>query len=370
MPRDLRWFLGGLGKVLISTGLLIFAFVAYQLWGTGIQYARAQDKLASQFETQLAAVPGAAPLLETTTSATPDDGSLPPIETTTTSDAATVTTAAPTTAPTAAAPINIGLGQVLGVIEIPTIGVKDYIVAGVGASELEKGVGHYPYTPLPGQTGNVAIAGHRTTHGQPFFRLDELQPGDEIVITTFQGKFTYSVTGTKVVPPTDFTVLYGDPSRSELTLTTCHPRFSQKERLIVSAVFVPEESTQTDAQIVYDASSTGQETGPDSTLPGFEDGSVPAVDQNGEAIDTPAATGGTSVDGATQDAFSQGWFSDPDAWPHIALWGLALVAWSLLMTWFGKRTRVWLSAIAWIAPFTFVLYFWFENVNRLLPPNL
>ena len=130
----------------------------------------------------------------------------------------------------------LGLGDALGIIEIPKIGVDEIIVAGVRASDLDRGVGHYPYTPLPGNPGNVALAGHRTTHGQPFFNLDQLRPGDEVTVTTLQGRFVYDVVGSKVVDPSDFTVLLSDPGKSTLTLTTCHPRYSQKKRLVISAV--------------------------------------------------------------------------------------------------------------------------------------
>ena len=79
---------------------------------------------------------------------------------------------------------------------IPAIGVDKIVVEGVSLADLKKGPGHYPETPLPGQEGNAAIAGHRTTYGAPFNRLDELEPGDEITVTTVQGEFTYEVTET------------------------------------------------------------------------------------------------------------------------------------------------------------------------------
>ena len=84
---------------------------------------------------------------------------------------------------------------------IPKIGVDKIVVEGVGRNDLRKGPGHYPDTPMPGQPGNAAIAGHRTTYGAPFNRIDELEPGDEILVTTLQGPFTYEVTGTEIVTP-------------------------------------------------------------------------------------------------------------------------------------------------------------------------
>ena len=110
-------------------------------------------------------------------------------------------------------------------IEIPAIGVNDIVVAGVSPNDLKKGPGHYPDTPLPGQLGNAAIAGHRTTYGQPFFDVDKLVVGDEIVVTTLNGRYTYRVTGQEIVSPSDYQVVATiDPSRATLTLTSCHPR--------------------------------------------------------------------------------------------------------------------------------------------------
>lgn len=357
--RGFRGFLSIAGRVSTSLGVLCFAFAAYQLWGTGIQYARAQADLEDQFAEQLAAFstvadpPGVVSTLPQITD---------PVDTTTgavPASADPATTAPATTASDAAAAppgdsLELALGDLLGRIEIPAIGVDDYIVAGVRAKDLASGVGHYPYTPLPGSTGNSAIAGHRTTHGQPFFELDQLVAGDEIVVTTVQGRFVYTVTGSKVVEPTDFSVLFGSPDESVLTLTTCHPRYSQKKRLVVSAVLAEDRSTGGGATIEYT---------PD------------AVEEAEAAVELPAEAADpddpTSVPAAqTIDAFSSGWFSDPAAWPHIAAWGVALSACALLATWFGRRTRNWISAPLFLAPFVVLLYFWFENVNRLLPPGL
>ena len=362
VPHDWRWFVGGVGRVLISLGLLIFAFVAYQLWGTGIQYARAQDQLEREFEEQLGEF---VPVSTLVTSVAP---TLAGATDSSTADSVSADTVAapPTSAALPGEPVEVALGGVLGVIEIPKIEVKDYIVAGVRTSDLDKGVGHYPFTPLPGQTGNVAIAGHRTTHGEPFNHLDRLVAGDEIVVTTVQGQFVYSVVGTKIVDPTDFTVLYGDAEHSQLTLTTCHPRYSQKQRLVVSAELVPGKSQYTDTDIAYDATDipsaeepTGSDAATESTIAGGSDSS---------STDTPGLV--DEIPDEAQDAFSSGWFSDDAAWPQIALWGFALTAFSLAMTWLGRRTRRWISLVVGIAPFVVLLYFWFENVNRMMPPNL
>ena len=104
----------------------------------------------------------------------------------------TSTTVVETTVPeTTAAPAvpEFASGDVMALLQIPSIGVETYVVSGVQPADLKQGPGHYPDTPMPGQLGNSAIAGHRTTYGQPFYRLDELKAGDQIELTTVQGHF-------------------------------------------------------------------------------------------------------------------------------------------------------------------------------------
>ena len=174
------------GKLLIWTGSIVLLFVVYQLWGTNIAEARAQDDLESSFED----------LLSTTTTTTPS--------TTTTRPRDRATT---TTTTTIAAPPPPEDGAAAARMVIPKIGVDKIVVEGVSRKDLQKGPGHYPETPLPGQSGNAAIAGHRTTYGAPFHRVDELVPGDEILVTTVQGSFTYEVIGTEIVTPYDVEVV-------------------------------------------------------------------------------------------------------------------------------------------------------------------
>src|SRR5260370_12793060 len=150
-----RRVVAGVGRALITIGVLILLFVAYQLWGTGISEARDEHRLKNQFKTlQQAPPPPATPGV-----------ALPPTPE----------------------------GDAVAIIEIPKINVSKAVVQGVGVEDLKKGPGHYPQTPMPGQKGNAAIAGHRTTYGAPFGSIDELQPDDEITVTTVQGKFTYKV---------------------------------------------------------------------------------------------------------------------------------------------------------------------------------
>jgi sortase A len=122
----------------------------------------------------------------------------------------------------------------VGLIRIPKIGVDKAIVEGTGTSDLRQGPGHYGGTPLPGQPGNAAIAGHRTTYGAPFYNLNQLGQGDRVLVTTQQGTFRYDVVRSLVVPPSDVSVIAPTPA-NELTLTTCTPRFSASQRLIVQA---------------------------------------------------------------------------------------------------------------------------------------
>ena len=93
-------------------------------------------------------------------------------------------------------------GEPLGRLTIPRIGLSTVFVAGTGASDLRKGPGHYPDTPLPGARGTVAIAGHRTTYGAPLRTVDKLRRGDEIRLRMPYGTFTYEVQRSRIVPPT------------------------------------------------------------------------------------------------------------------------------------------------------------------------
>ena len=92
------------------------------------------------------------------------------------------------TAPRTSAPAE---GEPIGDIRIPVIGINQVVVEGTNTPDLRKGPGHYIGTPLPGQAGNAAIAGHRTTYGHPFYNLDSVKVGDPIVLTTLQGIFVY-----------------------------------------------------------------------------------------------------------------------------------------------------------------------------------
>ena len=125
-------------------------------------------------------------------------------------------------------------GDPLGRIRIPEIGVSDVFVEGTNAPDLRRGPGHYPATPLPGQRGTVAIAGHRTTYGAPFHDVDKLRRGDRIELDMPYGRFTYRVERLKIVEPTAVDVT--DPvGYDRLVLSACHPLYSAAQRIIVFA---------------------------------------------------------------------------------------------------------------------------------------
>jgi len=137
-------------------------------------------------------------------------------------------------------------GDALTRIKIPKLGVDVVVVEGTGASALRAGAGHYPDTPLPCEDGNVAIAGHRTTYGKPFTNIDRLKTGDTIILETPIGSCTYEVNKSPfIVTPTNKSVVANTPGQSNLTLTTCHPKGSAKERLVVTATLTKGASTRT-----------------------------------------------------------------------------------------------------------------------------
>ncbi len=186
-----------------NVGAIMLLFVVWQLWGTAISQHHDQSELQSAFEATVRAhhVPK---------------------------------TTKPTLIPASAFVASGGDGSVVAHLQIPAIGVDQYVVEGTSSTDLAKGPGHYVGTAMPGQAGNVAIAGHRTTHGAPFNRLGQLVSGDRISVTTTSGQnWTYVVSGPpSVVSPHDVTVLnyFGD---NRITLTTCNPEYSASQRLVV-----------------------------------------------------------------------------------------------------------------------------------------
>lgn len=230
--------LGATGRLLIIAGVVILGFVAYQLWGTGIEQSRQQDDLLSDYAVSVGADPDSelADVVLAPNDTAP--GQTRPDKTGTTQPETTGTTPAPEGPAPTPSP-----GEPVGIIEIPRIDLARVMVEGTSRADLKKGPGHYIGTPFPGQSGNVGIAGHRTTYGAPFNRIDELQPGDKIVLSTSQGSFTYKVIPAPgstnqawyTVSPSQIEVL-DDMGDDRVTLTACHPKYSAKQRIVVNAV--------------------------------------------------------------------------------------------------------------------------------------
>ena len=144
---------------------------------------------------------------------------------TTTSEALPVPVAAP--APRAREPI-----VELGTIEIPTLGVTKPLLEGVSLTVLDHGPGHWPGTALPGHVGNVVIGGHRTSHDRPFRNIDRLVIGDDVILSTSEGRFVYKVTSTEIVTP-DAIRIIDQTAAFTATLFACHPVGSTRERFVV-----------------------------------------------------------------------------------------------------------------------------------------
>ncbi len=134
---------------------------------------------------------------------------------------------------------TLGDGDALTDIKIPKLGVSTTVVEGTSSNALRAGAGHYPQSPLPCEAGNVAIAGHRTTYGKPFADVDRMVIGDTIDLETPVGSCRYQVSRAPfVTQPNDWSVVANNPTARTLTLTTCHPKGSARQRLVVQATLV------------------------------------------------------------------------------------------------------------------------------------
>jgi sortase A len=189
------------GTLCLVAALGVGGYMAWLLWGTGITTSRAQTELKARI---LERIETPRPPV------VPED-------------------------PVAPVSVSFSPGEPMAILRIPRIGLDMVVVEGSDTENLKKGPGHYPDTAYPWEeSGRVAIAGHRTTYGQPFWSLDELRRGDLIRVVTEFGRFDYRVTRLREVLPTDGWVLE-QTDRPTLVLTTCTPRFTASRRLIVFA---------------------------------------------------------------------------------------------------------------------------------------
>ena len=222
-----------LAYLLILVGLAVLATVPLGIIRSDWRASAAQARLAKQFQVDTACLH----TFVSQSTCTPKTQGLQPTTATTrpvgkpSSDG----TSTPRLRPAVSQPLP---GGVLDRLVIPTIGLSRYVVQGTAENDLAKGPGHYLGTPLPGQYGNVAIAGHRTTYGAPFWAFNELRPGDRIFLTDTTGhRWIYLVTGHTVVTPDELSAI-GPLKGYYLTLTTCNPRFWATSRLVVRAELV------------------------------------------------------------------------------------------------------------------------------------
>jgi sortase A len=210
MSEAVRTLLRGVGQTLMTLGVVILLFCVYELWVTGLVTAQGQQRLGADLRERWAEPAPRPPAGE---------------------EPQTV-------------PVSLDLGQGFAVLHVP--GLADYdpwvVVEGTSVEALKNGPGHIPGTALPGELGNVVLSGHRTTYGAPFERFDELDPGEQVVLETRDGWYTYTIRGSEIVAPTAVEVTYavaGDPTAQPterlLTLTTCDPKYSARSRLVVRA---------------------------------------------------------------------------------------------------------------------------------------
>ena len=299
------------GRVFITIGLLVLLFVAYELWGTGVWTARAQTRLKHEFARE--------------------DARLHQNRRTTTRARSHRTT--PTTIdPKLFTPP--AEGKSIGDIRIPSIGMDApgwEVIQGDSDADLNDGPGHAINTPMPGQLGNVFIAGHRTTHGAPFGDIDQIKPGDDIFLHTHAGTFRYRMYEQLIVNPTDVWVMDPTP-KAELTLAACHPKGWATHRIVVKARYFPEDDGPKAVGPTTPLTSVGRSR---SVLPG--ESVRTSLDPAGPPL-TPAVLWGVFAALAG------------------ALWWFAFRRWRLPVTW-----------IAGVVPFLAVLFVFYTYLERVLP---
>ena len=199
--RFVRGVAGLLGELLVTVGVVLLLFVGWQLWWTDVvsdaDAAQVVDTLQADFDS-----------------------------------------------PEWVQPKHVKLGDAFAIVRIPRFGAKFArpLYEGTTRDILQRGIGHYTNTAMPGEVGNLAMAGHRTTYGKPFNQIATLEKGDVVLVETKSTWYVYRVSGHEIVPPTQVSVLLpvpnqpdAEPTEAVLTMTSCHPEFSARERFVVHA---------------------------------------------------------------------------------------------------------------------------------------
>ena len=211
--KALRWVVGTIGELLITLGVLLLLFVAWQLWWTDVTANREQAVAIQALERGF------------------------------THDSYPAESPGPTATPDPLATLkNVPFGEAFGIVRIPRFGAgyARPVLQGTDHQTLGKGIGHYGGTAMPGEIGNFATAGHRTTYGKPYADIDKLRPGDFIVIETKDNYIVYAVQRHVIVTPDHVDVIApvpqhpgATPTEAWMTMTACHPKFSAQQRYVV-----------------------------------------------------------------------------------------------------------------------------------------
>jgi sortase A len=192
-----------LGEALITLGIVVLLYVIYQLWFTNITADAATERLKTEIEVSF----------ETETVMSGAQESVGEV------------------------PVSLELNEGFALAYIPKLKQDVWgepILSGIQQEQLASGIGHYPQTELPGQSGNFAIAGHRATNGEPFAKFEDLKNGDLVIIRTAAGWYTYKLFEDRKIEETEVWVLDNKPIDTEsnqlITLTTCDPRWNSYQR--------------------------------------------------------------------------------------------------------------------------------------------
>ena len=356
-----------IGQTMILLGFLTLLFVVYQLWGTGLLTERYQQGLENDFEELVEQVEEVADEPEEVVSDSevkPDLGEF----------------------------LWRSEGEAMAQLTIPALNLSKTVVSGVGVEALRKGPGHYSYTPLPGMPGNSAIAGHRTTWGAPFGDINKLEPGDEILIQTVQGSFTYRVVeqmggrGHFIISPYRLDVLDQnfDTHPNRLTLISCHPKLTARQRIIVVAELVGEPADYYpppkramfslnlsfgieggDTSTPIDPSGTSDEQTPTTQAPPQDDPSP--VEANPPSTETTSSQGNDLGESTEVTSFGEGLEGDKDAIAPTVAWGIAVFMIIITTLLVANRWRKWPAYFIGFFPFIAAVAVWFFNLEKALP---